>query len=211
MQRERVNILLVDGGESNLLALEALLREESVELIKAKSGEEALEILLTCDFCLALLDVQMPEMDCFELAQYMRGTERTRSIPIIFLTAMATDERRRFRGYETGAVDYLLKPFEPQMLQSKVAVFVELYRQRQDLARQRDELRDSAERLSEALDRLRTRRQLSLGGRGIRTFAPRPELIERRRKNLWMDLRGSRWTASRGIALASSEGQSRFF
>lgn len=154
MQRERVSILLVDDGENNLLALEALLQDESVELIKASSGEEALEILLTCDFCLALLDVQMPGMDGFELAQYMRGTERTRSIPIIFLTAMATDERRRFRGYETGAVDYLLKPFEPQMLQSKVAVFVELYRQRQDLARQRDELRDSSERLSKALDRL---------------------------------------------------------
>jgi PAS domain S-box-containing protein len=153
-QREPAKILLVDDGEKNLLALEALLREEGVYVFKARSGSEALELMLVNDFALALLDVQMPCMDGFELAQLMRGTERTRRIPIIFLTAVATDERRRFRGYETGAVDYLLKPFDPQTLRSKVAVFIELDRQRRDLARQRDELHASAERLSAALNRL---------------------------------------------------------
>jgi PAS domain S-box-containing protein len=153
-QAEPVKILLVDDGEKNLLALEALLRGDGVDLFKARSGAEALELMLVHDFALALLDVQMPGMDGFELAQLMRGTERTRRIPIIFLTAVATDERRRFRGYETGAVDYLLKPFDPQTLRNKVAVFVELDRQRRDLARQRDELRASAERLSAALNRL---------------------------------------------------------
>jgi PAS domain S-box-containing protein len=153
-QREAVKILLVDDGEKNLLALEALLQEEGVELIKSKSGAEALELMLVHEFGLALLDVQMPGMDGFELAQLMRGTERTRRIPIIFLTAVATDERRRFRGYETGAVDYLLKPFDPQVLRNKVTVFVELNRQRGDLARQRDELRATAEGLLTALDRI---------------------------------------------------------
>jgi PAS domain S-box-containing protein len=155
-QRESVKILLVDDGEKNLLALEALLGEDGVDLFKARSGAEALELMLLHDFGLALLDVQMPGMDGFELAQLMRGTERTRRIPIIFLTAVATDERRRFHGYETGAVDYLLKPLDPQTLRNKVAVFVELERQRHDLARQRDELRTSAESLSAALSRLQS-------------------------------------------------------
>jgi PAS domain S-box-containing protein len=153
-QPEPVKILLVDDGEKNLLALAALLQEDGIELIKARSGAEALEMMLIHELGLALLDVQMPGMDGFELAQLMRGPERTRRVPIIFLTAVATDERRRFRGYETGAVDYLLKPFDPQTLRNKVAVFVQLDRQRRDLARQRDELSASAERLSAALSRL---------------------------------------------------------
>src|SRR3546814_2298451 len=107
---EAVKFLLVDDIDENLSALEALLRRDGLELFKARSGREALELLLVHDFALALLDVQMPEMDGFELAELMRGTERTRRIPIIFLTAVATDETWRFRRYESGAVDYLLKP-----------------------------------------------------------------------------------------------------
>ena len=139
MLPDPVRVLAVDDVPENLIALEALLRDQGVELLQARSGIEALELLLVHDVALALLDVQMPGMDGFELAELMRGTERTRRVPIIFLTAVATDERRRFRGYEAGAVDYLLKPVDPQVVRSKVDIFVELYRQRAELARQRDE------------------------------------------------------------------------
>lgn len=145
---ECVKFLLVDDVKENLSALSALLRRDGLELYTANSACDALELLLVHDFALALLDVQMPDMDGFELAELMRGTERTRQIPIIFLTAVATDERRRFRGYEAGAVDYLLKPVDTRMLANKADVFFELSRHRQELARQRDELRLTLERLN---------------------------------------------------------------
>ncbi|MGC6329461.1 response regulator [Rhizorhabdus sp. FW153] len=135
-----IRILAVDDVPANLVALEAALDQPGVELVTASSGEQALELMLRNDFALALLDVQMPGMDGFELAELMRGTERTRAVPIIFLTAIATDETRRFRGFEAGAVDYLLKPYDIHVLNQKVSVFVELARQRRELARQRDEL-----------------------------------------------------------------------
>ncbi len=156
-----VKCLLVDDLPQNLLALEALLERDGLELFKAESGAHALELMLEHDFALALLDVQMPDMDGFELAEIMRSTERTRAIPIIFLTAVATDEQRRFRGYEAGAVDYLLKPIDSRMLSSKVEVFFELSRQRQILARQRDELRETAATLASTLDRLNAHRDNS--------------------------------------------------
>ncbi len=140
-----VPILIVDDLPENLLSLEAVLRRDGLEFIKARSGTEALEILLRREVALALLDVQMPEMDGFELAETMRGSERTRHIPIIFLTAGSTDRTRRFRGYEAGAVDFLEKPLEADILRSKVAVFSELYLQRRQLAVQRDNLRAFAE------------------------------------------------------------------
>ncbi len=151
---DTVKFLLVDDLEENLMALEALLRRDGLDLFTAKSGAEALELLLQHEFALALLDVQMMGMDGFELAELMRGTERTRRVPIIFLTAVATDEKRRFRGHEAGAVDYLLKPLDPQLLANKANVFFELGCQRQELARQRDELRTTADQLSSALSRL---------------------------------------------------------
>ena len=147
MLHDKPKILAVDDVEENLTALEALFAGEGVELLKARSGVQALELLLVHDVALALLDVQMPGMDGFELAELMRGTERTRRVPIIFLTAVATDERRRFRGYEAGAVDYLLKPVDAHILRNKAAVFVELFRQRQELARQRDEIAAALNRL----------------------------------------------------------------
>ncbi|TYC92950.1 response regulator [Novosphingobium sp. BW1] len=140
MPNEPIKILAVDDIQENLVALEAALDQPGVELVTASSGFDALEFLLKDDFALALLDVQMPGMDGFELAELMRGTERTRGIPIIFLTAVATDERRKFRGFDAGAVDYLLKPLDITILNSKVAVFVELARQRREIANQRDEL-----------------------------------------------------------------------
>lgn len=147
---EPVYFLLVDDLEENLLSLEALLKQEGLALLKARSGPEALELLLKHEVALALLDVQMPGMDGFELAELMRGTERTRRIPIIFLTAGSADRQRRFRGYETGAVDFIHKPIEPDVLKSKSQVFFELFRQQQLLANHRDQLKAYAGALKEA-------------------------------------------------------------
>ncbi len=147
---EPVPFLLVDDLEENLLSLEALLRRDDLLLLKARSGDQALEIMLQHDIALALVDVQMPGLNGFELAELMRGNERTRRIPIIFVTAGTGDGQRRFRGYEAGAVDFIQKPIEPDILRSKVDVFFELYRQRQQLAAQRDELAAQAEALKEA-------------------------------------------------------------
>ena len=146
-----VHFLLVDDLEENLLALEALLRRPDLVLLQARSGNEALELLLRYEVALALVDVQMPVMDGFELAELMRGTDRTRRVPIIFLTAGHSDSQRRFRGYEAGAVDFLQKPIEPDILRSKSDVFFELFRQRQEVARQRDDLKMAAEQITQLL------------------------------------------------------------
>ncbi|MEO7807604.1 MAG: hybrid sensor histidine kinase/response regulator [Steroidobacteraceae bacterium] len=133
---ERVKCLLVDDLHENLIALSALFEDADVELLTASSGAEALELLLVHEFALALLDVHMPEIDGFELAELMRGSERTRQVPIIFVTAGARDLRRTFKGYEAGAVDFLHKPIEPHILRSKADVFFQLYRQKRQLAQQ---------------------------------------------------------------------------
>jgi signal transduction histidine kinase len=129
-----VKFLLVDDLDENLLVLEALLRREDLDLLKARSGREALELMLEHDFALALIDVQMPEMDGFELAELMRGAERTRHVPIIFVTAGMQERHRIFKGYDAGAVDFLFKPLEPQILRHKTETFFQLHRQQQDLA-----------------------------------------------------------------------------
>jgi two-component system, sensor histidine kinase and response regulator len=144
MTQPLVKCLIVDDREENLLALSKVLEHDDVELLEAHSGAEALDLLLAHDVALALLDVQMPDMDGFELAELMRGSARTRHVPIIFITAGAHDQHRMFKGYETGAVDFLHKPIEPRILKNKVDVFFELYRQRQQLAR---ELRERTETL----------------------------------------------------------------
>ncbi len=142
--------LLVDDLEENLLALAALLQRPDVEILTARSGREALELLLVHEVALAFLDVQMPEMDGFELAELMRGSERSRQVPIIFVTAGSRDQHRVFQGYDSGAVDFLFKPIEPHILQSKAEVFFQLYQHKQQLAR---ELREKTEtlRLNELL------------------------------------------------------------
>lgn len=139
-----IKCLLVDDLHENLLALSALLEGDGVQTLTARSGAEALELLLVHDFALALLDVQMPDMDGFELAELMRGSERTRHVPIIFVTAGAREPQRMFKGYESGAVDFLYKPIEPHILKNKADVFFELHRQRLRLAQ---ELKDRTETL----------------------------------------------------------------
>lgn len=134
-----VKFLLVDDVDENLVALEALLRREGLELFKARSGTEALELVLAHDFALAFVDVQMPGMDGFELAELMRGAERSKHVPIIFVTAGAREPHRVFKGYESGAVDFLFKPIDPHVLRHKANIFVELYQQRRQLTVQLQE------------------------------------------------------------------------
>jgi signal transduction histidine kinase len=147
---EPVYFLLVDDLEENLVSLEALLKRDGLVLLKARSGEQALELLLEHEVALALVDVQMPGMDGFELAEFMRGSERTRHVPIIFVTAGSADRQRRFRGYEAGAVDFIQKPIETDVLRSKANVFFELFQQRRQIAAQRDGLEAAAAALKEA-------------------------------------------------------------
>jgi signal transduction histidine kinase/CheY-like chemotaxis protein len=141
-----VNILLVDDRPENLLALEAILEPLGETLVRALSGADALKAVLTTDFAVILLDVQMPGMNGFETAQLIKSRERSRTIPIIFLTAISKEQEYVFRGYEVGAVDYMSKPFQPDILRSKVAVFVDLYRKQSQLRRQEQQLRDGERR-----------------------------------------------------------------
>ena len=134
-------ILLVDDRPENLLALEAVLEPLGRTLVRAGSGDEALKRLLTDDYALILLDVQMPGMDGYETADYIKRLERTRSVPIIFLTALNTEQRHVFRGYESGAVDYLFKPFDPTVLRSKVGVFIDLFEKNAALRASEQQLR----------------------------------------------------------------------
>jgi len=140
----RIKCLLVDDLQENLLALAALLQRDELDILTARSGSEALELLLVHEFALAFLDVQMPQMDGFELAELMRGSERTRHVPLIFVTAGPREPRRLFKGYDSGAVDFIYKPIDPHILKNKAEVFFQLHRQRQQLAH---ELQDRTETL----------------------------------------------------------------
>src|SRR5215470_11911276 len=128
-EKEKINILLVDDVPANLLSLEAILHAPDRNLVRASSGEEALRYLLDEEAAVILLDVHMPTIDGLETAALIRGRERTRNVPIIFLTAYdSAGEAHMSEGYSLGAVDYIIKPIDPEALKSKVAVFVELYR-----------------------------------------------------------------------------------
>jgi CheY-like chemotaxis protein len=131
--RQTAKVLLVDDRQDNLMALEAILQGLPVQPVAAHGGEEALKHLLVDDFALILLDAQMPDMDGFETARHIKRRERTRHIPIIFLTAADRDSQLALRGYAAGAVDYLSKPFDPWVLRAKVSVFVELWTKTQQL------------------------------------------------------------------------------
>ncbi|MFJ3665029.1 two-component system response regulator [Streptomyces sp. NPDC090106] len=149
---ERASILLVDDMEDNLIALEAVLGSLNEPLVRARSGEEAMKALLRRQFALVLLDVRMPGMDGFETAANIKRLDQTKDVPIIFLTGAEDDSGYAFRGYATGAADYLTKPFDPWVLRAKVTVFLELYRKNQQLerllARQRAEYAEVSGRLA---------------------------------------------------------------
>ena len=149
-ESEKVRILLVDDRPENLLALENILENPHLDITKATSGNEALGLMLEYEFALILLDVQMPEMDGFETAELMRGNERTKQTPIIFVTAINFEQKYVFKGYESGAVDYLFKPFDPYILKSKVKVFIELYKQKRTLEITTNDLKKTVEKLKKA-------------------------------------------------------------
>jgi CheY-like chemotaxis protein len=151
--------LLVDDRRDNLIALEAILQGLPVEPVAVESGEAALKQLLIDDFAVILLDAQMPEMDGFETASHIKQRERTRHVPIIFLTAADRDAQLALRGYAAGAVDYLTKPFDPWILRAKVSVFVELWTKTRLLEAQAEaarQLRAMVTAVDEAVAVLRT-------------------------------------------------------
>ncbi|WP_067969912.1 response regulator [Nocardiopsis trehalosi] len=133
---QKANILLVDDRVENLTALEAILTSLDQNLVRANSGEAALKALLEEEFAVILLDVVMPGMDGFETAAHIKQREKTKDVPIIFLTGAGVDRHQVFRGYASRAIDYLTKPFDPWVLRSKVEVFVELYHTKQQLREQ---------------------------------------------------------------------------
>jgi CheY-like chemotaxis protein len=140
MSKPNVPILVVDDVPQNLMAMRASLAEDGITVLTAESGPAALELLLEHEVAVALLDVQMAGMDGYALAELMRGTERTRHVPIVFLTAGSRDEARTFRGYEAGAVDFLYKPVDMRVLRAKVQVFIDLHRQRRQIAERMAEI-----------------------------------------------------------------------
>ncbi len=148
------NILIVDDRPINLVVLRGLLEEhemsDQINIIEASSGNEALGLVLEHDFSLILLDVQMPDMDGFETAELMRGIERSRDVPIIFVTAISKEQKFIFKGYQIGAVDYLFKPLDPHVLHSKVRVFLKLDMQRKKLEELNQTLRDTVVELEKS-------------------------------------------------------------
>jgi CheY-like chemotaxis protein len=160
----QVKILLVDDKDESLIALEAVLRPLQQQLFKARSGQEAMKLMLRNDFAVVLLDVLMPGMDGFETATHIKRLDQTRDVPIIFLTGTEPGSGAAFRGYAVGAVDYITKPFDPWVLRSKVAVFIELFRKNAVLQEQATLLCDlvqndtvlsrNAQTLAEFADRL---------------------------------------------------------
>ncbi|MGP3922769.1 response regulator [Streptomyces sp. 8N616] len=132
---DRAGILIVDDMEDNLVALEAVLGSLGEPLVRARSGEDAMKALLRQEFAVVLLDVLMPGMDGFETAANIKRLDQTKDVPIIFLTGTDTDRGYAFRGYATGAADFLTKPFDPWVLRAKVSVFLELHRKNRQLQR----------------------------------------------------------------------------
>jgi response regulator RpfG family c-di-GMP phosphodiesterase len=141
---DKAKILLVDDREENLIALEAILSSLDQNLVRARSGEDALKALLTDEYAVILLDVVMPGMDGFETARDIKRRKKTRDVPIIFLTAVNSDPDYAFRGYAAGAVDFIAKPFDPWVLRAKVSVFVELHAKNRQLREQAVLLREQA-------------------------------------------------------------------
>ncbi|RFS81267.1 response regulator [Actinomadura spongiicola] len=179
---DKAKILLVDDREENLIALEAILSSLDQDLVRARSGEEALKALLTDEYAVILLDVVMPGMDGFETARDIKRRKKTRDLPIIFLTAVNSDPDYAFRGYAAGAVDFISKPFDPWVLRAKVSVFVELHAKNKQLRDQTTLLREQAAMLREqaALLRSRPTEQPRDAGDRLRAVLEQAELVGKR-------------------------------
>ena len=174
---ELINILMVDDSPTNLLALESILQAPDRSLVRAASGEDALRYLLDHEVAVILMDVYMPELDGLETAELIRGRHRSRNIPIIFLTADSTGGRHLSRGYSLGAVDYIVKPVEPDILRSKVAVFVELFKKTQQIKRQAQLLEQKNQELENA-NLTRLEMLLSLGQKLATEHEPKQVLMD---------------------------------
>ncbi|MBD2101478.1 response regulator [Leptolyngbya sp. FACHB-261] len=199
----KANVLLVDDRSENLLALEATLESLGQNLIRANSGEEALKWLLKEEFAVILLDVQMPGLDGFETAALIKEREKSRSIPIIFLTAISKEDQYVFRGYSVGAVDYVFKPFEPNILRSKVAVFVDLYQKNQQIRVQAEILRqlEKREREREVAELKRVSRDR------YRNLAEAiPQIVWTARPDGRLEYHNQRWVDYTGLNLEQSKG-----
>ncbi len=177
---DKAKILLVDDRPENLLALEAILSSLDQVLVRAGSGEEALKALLTDEFAVVLLDVQMPGMDGFETAEHIKRRDKTRDLPIIFLTAIDKEPHHAFRGYAAGAVDYLAKPFDPWVLRAKVQVFVDLHRKTQQLQRQAQLLRGELPGVRDAASGRALRREVDV----VRELSVRLAAVEEQAERL---------------------------
>ncbi|MDC0710931.1 response regulator [Stigmatella sp. ncwal1] len=186
MSREKVPILVVDDQPEGVMALEATLAPLGHPIVVARSGREALRHLLNQDFAVVLLDVVMPEMDGFETAQLIREREKSRHTPIVFLTALSQGEVPEFRAYAVGAVDYLLKPFEPDILRSKVSIFVDLFRKTELVRRQAEALRDALQREHER-ERAELHQRLEAERLRGREEALRKELEAGRHHQRWLE------------------------
>lgn len=185
--QEVIDILAVDDEQVNLLLLTGLLRREGMNIITARSGYEALKLIPRHDFALILLDVMMPGLDGFTTAERIRAEEASRHIPIIFITAISKEQRHVFKGYEAGAVDYLIKPFDHEILKNKVQVFVEMHRQRlavqragEALARTVAELRSSSQALSDSRSRYQSLFTSMFNGFALLSLAPGQDLRQAR-------------------------------
>jgi two-component system, sensor histidine kinase len=148
--KPKFNVLIVDDRPENLLTLEGILESDDLNILKAGSGNEALGILLEHNVALVLMDVQMPGMDGFEVAEIMRSSERTKFIPIIFVTAISKQRQHIFKGYESGAVDYLYKPLDLEILQSKIKAFIEFFQHKNALEETTRKLENTIKELNAA-------------------------------------------------------------
>ncbi|MBI9012770.1 MAG: diguanylate cyclase [Clostridiales bacterium] len=156
---DKINLLIVDDIKENHLVMESVLTDSDINIVKALSGEEALTLCMSHSFAVILMDVQMPGMDGFETADILRSIDKTKNIPIIFVTAISKEKKSISRGYELGAVDYLFKPIDPLILRSKVRFFIEYHKQKLTIVKQADELKFKVKELTQILeekDRLET-------------------------------------------------------
>jgi CheY-like chemotaxis protein len=173
--------LLVDDRQENLTALEALLQGLPVTPVSVTSGEAALKQLLVDDFAVILLDAQMPDMDGFETAEHIKARERTRHVPIVFLTAADRDAQLALRGYAAGAVDYLTKPFDPWVLRAKVSVFVDLWMKNRELAAQAVAVREHEQRHRKTADLIEEALLALRGNSGVRDVGRAISLLQQAR------------------------------
>src|SRR3954470_81465 len=196
------DILMVDDRPENLLALEAILSDLGQKMVRALSGPDALKKLLGQDFACILLDVQMPGMDGFETAKLIRERERTRYTPIIFLTAYERSEAAVARGYGVGGVDFLFKPFVPEILRAKVAAFIELYKKTEEVKRQAEQLRRAEQREME--------QRLSSGKERWETDQLRKEMERERHYTGELSRRADELARAKDAAEVANRAKSQF-